>query len=236
MTSAEGLRCFYRHVIAEFDSKKGNFENIEYTSPWVLASGEWQQRTGYTQNQLENIITEQRRSFLCADPLSPDIKSGVSDFRNAVAEWRRETGYADPPFKADIGPYDKALTKRLRDFVWKRWLALGLRDPEFRYVDRALEFSGFFEDKFGHTVALRFYVDRVGGYRLGGRFRFPYFGLEMPKALDLDTLLGVSFARLLGFPPETLVRKASEIDNLLSVDEITSIISVIKRIIEPLKQ
>lgn len=228
---ASALRTIYRKIVMDFDAKRGGFSSIEYESPWVLASEEWQSRTGYTQAQLENIITEQRLSLLCAEELAPELKEALNVFRRAVAEWREETGYVDRPFQGNTGPYDKALTKRLRDFVWARWVELGLRDPSFGYADRALEFSGFFDDRIGHVVALRFYIDRVAGYRLAARFRFPYFGLDMPKSLEMDILTGVTFARGIGFPSQFLVRTVRR-DDLRSVNEVLSIIKVTKDYLE----
>lgn len=213
-------------IVIDFDRHAGAFAGLKYNSPWIAATEEWAERSGHTVDELREVITQKRTALIMRREMDARIKRAYEDFRRAGQEWRKETGYQDPPFR--LTPEDQRFPnyKELKSRIWKVGASVGFDQADIVYELGDLSFGGFIHDRLGHRVSLRMTVKlRVDG-EIELRVTLPYSQLGEVISLALHTLLTARFLlKELGLPQmselEWVATKSKtdfkEVDGILAI-------------------
>ncbi|MER9418156.1 hypothetical protein NKI95_19580 [Mesorhizobium sp. M0306] len=195
----QGIREVYARIVRDFDRKAGAFAGLTYSSPWMLATEDWAERSGHSVEDLCEMISQKRISYFSKEPADPETVRIFEDFRNA-AEEREETGYADLPTR--LTPEMRKFTnyKELKAHTWRLWSSMGLDRSSHDYFLRDLSFRGTIEDAFGHEVlvVMKLKLGYGGPIRLD--FSFPYYADDEPTSFGLGGLSGEALFHALRLP------------------------------------
>ncbi|MGX5801987.1 hypothetical protein ACWGS9_12165 [Bradyrhizobium sp. Arg314] len=232
MTDArkQGLKDLFAIILRDFDSHGGAFGGIYYNSPWLMATDFWAKRSGCAVDVLQEMITKIRSADLCGTKIDDKNKDVFERFKNAIADWRFEVGYKNPPLHLTAVDMRPSSYRYLKPYLSKVITSLNLDHPEVDFDGNDLVFSGFLNDRFGHRVSMRMSVKTRYGGKVWLNFRFPYFGKDEPALLTHNDFTAHTFRNLVNFPEN------SDLDwytppRSTKFDKIDSVIDIIRAIL-----
>lgn len=195
-----GLREVFSSIVTDFDHHAGDFSDLRYRSPWLLLTDEWARRAGRSMAELRDMFTTRRIALLTREPLDENVSAVFEDLAGAVAAWRTEVNYRDPPFQMQRGDGRFENRRQIIEVANERWSRLEFDESFYNVSGKDIVFHGFFEDRFGHRVSANMTFRLPLRGLISSEFIFPYYKLAEPKVIHLDTLTGFSLYRWLRIP------------------------------------